>query len=216
MQADPSWPRPGRCSPAERRRPPTQARPEAAPDPGGGVHPCAAACSVLVTIHSDHPFAEPHDDSVRRVRGRIGGTVSLWTTGSERGRAGLTVTSYTVANGDPAQVLGLVDPESELADAVAETGTVVVQLLEWRHRDLAETFAGQLPAPGGPFRAAAWAATTWGPVLSDATAWMGVRLAERPRTVGWSLLLEGVVEHVEVGESSSPLLHRRGRYLTLD
>ena len=45
------------------------------------------------------------------------------------------------------------------------------------------------------------------------------------RDVGWSVLLEAVIEHVEVGEdtvdtgysgdseSSRPLFHRRGRYL---
>lgn len=171
---------------------------------------------MVVTIHSEHPFADPQDDPVRRLRGRVGGTVSLWTTGDEGSRAGLTVTSYAVANGAPAHVLGLVDPESELADAVAGTGTVVLQLLEWRHRDLAETFAGLFPSPGGPFRAAEWSPTAWGPVLADATAWAGVRLVGEPRTVGWSLLLEGAVEHVELQESTAPLLHRRGRYRTFE
>lgn len=170
---------------------------------------------MTVTIHADHPFAEPHEDPVRRFRGRVGGTVSLWTTGSGADRAGLTVTSYLVANGEPAHVLGLVDAESELAEVAAGTGTVAVQLLEWRHRDLAEVFAGQLPSPGGPFRSAEWHPTEWGPVLTDAPAWAGLRLLGEPRTAGWSLLLEGLLEHVEVGESSSPLLHRRGRYLTL-
>jgi flavin reductase (DIM6/NTAB) family NADH-FMN oxidoreductase RutF len=169
-----------------------------------------------VTIHSEHPFAEHDDDPVRRLRGRVGGTVSLWTTGSGSDRAGLTVTSYVVANGEPPHVLGLVDPESELAESAARTGTLVLQLLEWRHRDVAETFAGLLPSPGGPFRAGTWQGTDWGPVLVGASAWAGVRLSGHPRTVGWSLLLEGSVEHVEVGESQRPLLHRRGRYLTLD
>lgn len=169
-----------------------------------------------MTIHSEHPFAEPHDDALRRFRGRVGGTVSLWTSGSGTDRAGLTLTSYVVAHGEPAKVLGLVDPESELADAVREGGRVVVQLLEWRHRALAETFAGLLPSPGGPFRAGEWRETEWGPALTDAPSWLGVRLSPDPREVGWSLLLEGVVEHVEVGEAAQPLLHRRGRYLTIE
>jgi flavin reductase (DIM6/NTAB) family NADH-FMN oxidoreductase RutF len=169
-----------------------------------------------VTIHSEHPFAEHDDDPVRRLRARVGGIVSLWTTGSGAARAGLTVTSYVVANGAPAYVLGLVDPESELAETAAGTGTVVVQLLEWRHRDVAETFAGLLPSPGGPFRAGTWRETEWGPVLEDASAWAGVRLAGEPRTLGWSLVLEGVVEHVDLADSELPLLHRRGRYLPLE
>lgn len=171
---------------------------------------------TAVTIHSGHPFADPGQDPVRRFRGRIGGTVSLWTTGAGVERAGLTVTSYVVANGDPAHVLGLVDPESELAEWVGGTGRLTVQLLEWGHRALAETFAGLLPSPGGPFRAGEWKQTDWGPVVTDASGWVGVRLLGEPRELGWSMLLEGVVEHVEVRESRRPLLHRRGRYLTLD
>lgn len=169
-----------------------------------------------MTIHTEHPFSDPSDDPVRRFRGRLGGTVSLWTTGAGAERAGLTVTSYVVANGDPPHVLGLVDPESELAEAAPETGLLVVQLLEWQHRELAETFAGLFPSPGGRFRGGRWTDTEWGPVLADASAWAGVRLAGEPRPAGWSLVLEGSVEHLELREAQRPLLHRRGRYLTLD
>ena len=35
-----------------------------------------------MTIHSGHPFPTP-DDPVRRLRGRLGGTVSLWTAGDD-------------------------------------------------------------------------------------------------------------------------------------
>ncbi len=168
-----------------------------------------------MTIHTGHPFADPQQDPLRRFRGRVGGTVSLWTAGSGAERAGLTVTSYAVARGEPAHVLGLVDPDSDLAEVIARDRVAVVQLLEWQHRDLAETFAGLFPAPGGPFRAATWEQGDWGPVLEGASAWVGVRLTEDARSLGWSLLLVGAVEHVEVRESTAPLLHRRGRYLTL-
>jgi flavin reductase (DIM6/NTAB) family NADH-FMN oxidoreductase RutF len=168
-----------------------------------------------VTIHSEHPFLEPESerDPVRRMRGRLGGTVSLWTTGAGRGRAGLTVSSVMVAHGEPAHALALVDPDSDLADTVQQTGTAVVQLLQWAHRDLAEAFAGVAPAPGGPFRTGTWADTDWGPRLEGASAWAGVRITGVPRDVGWSLLLDAVIEHVEIGEETEPLVHRRGRYL---
>src|SRR3712207_309104 len=122
-----------------------------------------------MTIHATDPFADASRDPVRRFRGRLGGAVSIWTTGAGADRAGLTMSSLMVANGEPAHVLGLVDPDSDLAEAVAETGVLVVQLLEWRHRDLAEAFAGRLPAPGGAFRMAEWDETQWGPVLSSAS-----------------------------------------------
>ena len=159
-----------------------------------------------MTIHSSHPFPTP-DDAVRRLRGRVGGTVSLWTTGD----AGLTVSSFMVAAGEPARVLALLDPDSALAEAFDETGTGVVQLLSWRHRDLAEAFAGTAPAPGGPFRLASWEPTAWGPRLADAATWAGVRL-ESAAPAGWSTLVTAVLEEVVVGEDDEPLFHRRGRY----
>ena len=168
-----------------------------------------------MTIHSDHPFAGDQDDPVRRFRGRVGGTVSLWTAGVGPDRVGLPLTSFMLVHGEPARVIGALDPESALAEALADAPEVVVQLLEWRHRGLAEAFAGMLPAPGGAFRVGEWRDTEWGPVLTDASAWLGARLVGEPRPSGWSLLVEAVVEHVEVATSEQPLLHRRGRYLTL-
>jgi flavin reductase (DIM6/NTAB) family NADH-FMN oxidoreductase RutF len=166
-----------------------------------------------MTIHSEHPFAtpEPERDPVRRLRGRLGGAVTLWTSGTGRGRAGLTVSSVMVAGGEPGHVLGLVDPDSDLAVTVEDTGTAVVQLLGWPHRDLADAFAGVAPAPGGVFTLGTWAETEWGPRLEGAGSWAGVRLADQ-RPVGWSLLLDLTIEHVEIAADEAPLVHRRGRY----
>ncbi len=116
-----------------------------------------------------------------------------------------------VAHGEPARLLALVDPDSALADALAVSDKAVVQLLSWRHRDLAEAFAGTAPAPGGPFRLAALVETDWGPRLAEATTWAGVVLESR-RPVGWSDLVTVVVEELHVGEDDEPLFHRRGRY----
>jgi flavin reductase (DIM6/NTAB) family NADH-FMN oxidoreductase RutF len=168
-----------------------------------------------MTIHSGHPFLEPESerDPARRLRGRVGGAVTLWTTGSGADRTGLTVSSVLVAAGEPARVLGLVDPDSDLALAVEGSGTAVVALLQWRHRDLADAFAGVAPAPGGVFRLGTWTDSEWGPLLDGVSAWAGLRLTGPGRPVGWSVLLEGVVEHVEIGSEDEPLVHRRGRYL---
>ena len=167
-----------------------------------------------MTIHSDHPFLEPESerDPVRRLRGRLGGTVTLWTTGSGASRSGLTVSSLMLANGSPAHALALIDPDSDFADALGSSATAVVQLLEWPHRDLADAFAGIAPAPGGLFTLGSWEDTKWGPRLEGVSAWAGVRLADESRDVGWSLLVDTVIEHIEVGEESQPLVHRRGRY----
>ena len=168
-----------------------------------------------MTIHSSHPFDSPDADRdpTRRLRGRVGATVSLWTAGSGRERAGLTVSSYLVAAGDPARIVAVLHPESELLERLEETGTAVVALLDWRHRELADVFAGVMPAPGGAFRSGQWQDTAWGPHLSSLATWAGVRLdVTATRAVGWSRLVEAVIEHVELGEDAEPLVHRRGRY----
>lgn len=167
-----------------------------------------------MTIHSDHPFVEPESgrDPVRRFRGRLGGAVTLWTTGSGRGRAGLTVSSLMVAGGEPGRVLGLLDPDSDLAEALGSARRGVVHLLGWEHRDLADAFAGVAPAPGGPFRMASWAETGHGPRLEGAPAYALVTV-EDVREVGWSSLVTCTIDEAVVGDDVPPLVHRRGRYL---
>ena len=120
-----------------------------------------------MTIHAEHPFREPEPDPVRRFRGRVGGTVSLWTAGDERDRAGLTVTSFLVAGGDDPRVLALLDPDADLTERLLASARAVVQLLTWDHRDLAEVFAGTAPAPGGMFRQAEFVTTDVGPAAGD-------------------------------------------------
>jgi len=162
-----------------------------------------------VTIHSSNPFADA-PDPVRRFRGRLGGAVTLWTTGEDQARVGLTVSSVMVANGAPARVLALLDPDAAFTDAFADNGTAVVQLLHWADRDLAEAFGGTGPAPGGPFREGTWEQTSHGPALEGRSRAL-VRL-ESAEDQGWSLLVVGVVEELTVLEDLDPLEHRRGRY----
>jgi flavin reductase (DIM6/NTAB) family NADH-FMN oxidoreductase RutF len=172
-----------------------------------------------VTIHSEHPFLPPESDRdpVRRFRGRLAGAVSLWTTGdSSASRAGLTVSSLLVAPGRPAHVLALLDPDADFTDVLKAHAVAVVQLLQWEHLQLADAFAGLAPAPGGAFRLGQWAQSEWGPVLQGAMAWVGVRVVDRPPVdVGWSVLVDTVIEHAEIGPDEAPLLHRRGRYQRL-
>jgi flavin reductase (DIM6/NTAB) family NADH-FMN oxidoreductase RutF len=169
-----------------------------------------------VTIHSEHPFLEPPSsrDPVRRLRGRLGGTVTLWTTGGpEAAPAGLTISSRMIAAGDPGHALALIDPVSTFAETLAQTRTAVMHGLSWEHRVLADAFAGITPAPGGVFRMGEWTDTAWGPLLSGVDAWAGLRLVDgEMRPVGWSVLADAVIERVEISGESQPLVHRRGRY----
>ena len=164
-----------------------------------------------MTIHSEHPFLDPEPDPVRRLRARLGGAVTLWTSVDDRGRAGLTVTSVMLAAGEPARLLALLDPDSDLAETLQRSGRAVVSLLAWEHRSLADAFAGVAPAPGGAFRTGAFEDTDWGPRLVAEGSWAGVEL-ESTAQVGWSSLVTCTVEHVAIGVDDSALVHRRGRY----
>jgi len=170
-----------------------------------------------VTIHRGDPFLPPESDrsQLRRLRARLVAPVTLWAAGASGDRAGLTVASTLVADGDPGHLLGLVDPESELWGAVERTGCLVMLPLRWPDRQLADVFGGVAPAPGGAFRLARWRDTEWGPLLADATTWCGARLTSA-REVGYALLLDAVIEHVEVGPDAAPLGHYRGRYREVD
>ncbi len=186
--------------------------------PRGIVLPVTGMIGV-VTIHSDHPFMPPESDRspIRRLRGRLTAGVTLWTSTHDGRRAGLTVSSMMVADGEPGRLVALLDPDSELWSAVAGSGTFAVNWLTYDDRRLADAFAGTPPAPGGPFKLAEWNDTEWGPVLHGASSWAGCRLACEAREVGWALLVEGVTEHIELADEQSPALaHRRGRYLRID
>ena len=172
-----------------------------------------------MSIHSEHPFAAAAGERspLRRLRGRLVAPVSVWAAGSGRSRAGWTVSSFLLADGEPGEVVGLLDEDSDLADRLTagEDPTFTVNVLGWRDRQLAEAFAGLAPAPGGVFRLGSWADSDWGPVLQGTAGWLGGRLRPGPvEHAGWALLVRGTVEHVEPAEvpAEGLLAHVRGRY----
>jgi flavin reductase (DIM6/NTAB) family NADH-FMN oxidoreductase RutF len=154
--------------------------------------------------------------------------VTLWTTRDTDGRpAGLTLSSTVVIDGDPGRVLGVLDEESTLwealrgrhkqnaadTDANPDGGRFVLAPLRESDGQLADIFAGLMPSPGGPFVGRQWDQTRWGPVLAGVSGWAGCRL-DGWRPMGWGLLVEATIEHVEItDEDPVPLLHYRGRYL---
>jgi flavin reductase (DIM6/NTAB) family NADH-FMN oxidoreductase RutF len=172
--------------------------------------------NVLVTIHGEFPFPSGEANPIRRFRGRMPAPVSIWTCDRESGAVGWTVSSFLLADGSPAVLVGLLDEDSDLATALSPGGALAVSLLEWRHRALADAFAQLAPAPGGAFRQGTWTDTAWGPVLADAAGWLGARVTDDPpEHAGWALLVRAVVEHVEVAADSAVLTHVRGRYHAL-
>jgi flavin reductase (DIM6/NTAB) family NADH-FMN oxidoreductase RutF len=172
-----------------------------------------------VTIHTTDPFATPEDARapLRRLRGRMPATVTLWTAYGRDGRpAGLTVSSTVIADGEPGAVLGLLDDESELYAALLGSGRCAVSVLGDGDGQLADRFAGLLPAPGGVFSDGGWARTEYGPVRPGRHPWAGCALAST-RPVGYAVLVETTVARVELGDGDDvpALLRHRGRYETL-
>jgi flavin reductase (DIM6/NTAB) family NADH-FMN oxidoreductase RutF len=166
-----------------------------------------------VSVHYTDPFATPEGERspVRRFRGRLPSAVTLWTA---PGPAGLTVSSTLIADGDPAHVFGLLDPESDLFEALSEHGVFAVVALASGDRQLADRFAGLMPAPGGLFAGGGWRETPYGPRPDSPRSWAGCRLVGT-RPAGWAVLVEGELVDVEVADAE-PLVHYRGRYRTVD
>ena len=171
--------------------------------------------TVVFQLHSEDPFAaSPEDrDPARRFRGRLAAPVTVWTaTGGFRGRAGLTVSSLVVAEGDLAVVVGLVSEVSEFWEALEESGRFVVHVLASTQRQIAERFAGRFPGP--PFEGLGVEDTPWGPALDAAPTRASCRLRSTAE-VGYFLLVQGDVEQLTFEEPPAPpLVHYRGRYLT--
>ena len=123
------------------------------------------------------------------------------------------ISSMLVADGEPGRVLGLIDEESDLWEAIEKSETFAVTPLTPQDRQLADRFAGLMPAPGGLFAGGDWQQSDHGPVQHR--LWAGCRLAEA-RPCGWALLVEGVIETITTVDPQPPLIHYRGRYRELD
>lgn len=103
------------------------------------------------------------------------------------------------------------------------SGVFAVTLLSAQDKQLADRFAGLLPAPGGLFKQGErWADTGFGPVLATAPTWAGCRLDDA-RPFGWALLVEATIMEVTLPDPADdqaaplepPLLHHRGTYRLL-
>lgn len=167
-----------------------------------------------MSIHGEHPFLTPPElrDPVRRLRGHLPAPVTVWTTADGTRRDGWTISSVLVAEGEPAELVALVDGDCDWWDLFRDVGTATVSVLAEGQGRVADAFARVAPSPGGPFRAAEWEDAPHGPRLVGAAAWAGVRLVDpAPLHAGWGLLVRARIEAVDLAEAEA-LEHRRGRY----
>jgi 3-hydroxy-9,10-secoandrosta-1,3,5(10)-triene-9,17-dione monooxygenase reductase component len=169
-----------------------------------------------MNVHYEDPFATPAElrEPARRLRGRLPLPVTIWTAGPPDARAGLTVSSVVVAEGEPSKVLGLVGPLTVLWDAIEDTGKFVVHLLGPSDKVLADRFAGLRPSPGGLFVDLGVEDTAWGPEIVELKSRAYCRL-EQTSEPGFQKLVVGVIERIFLDETTDPLVFYRGRYRTL-
>jgi flavin reductase (DIM6/NTAB) family NADH-FMN oxidoreductase RutF len=167
-------------------------------------------------IHSENPFRpEPGDrDQARRFRGRLAAGVTIVTAGSDSERTGLTVSSLFVIEGEPGRVHLLAGPATDLWSLAAETGRFIVHICRFDHHRLAEVFAGLSPSPGGLFATVATNGSEWGPELDDLPDRLYCTFVSREEA-GWSGLIVGTVDKVEVSNLTDPLIHFRSSYRRL-
>jgi 3-hydroxy-9,10-secoandrosta-1,3,5(10)-triene-9,17-dione monooxygenase reductase component len=169
-----------------------------------------------IRIGAQYPFATPPErrDPARRLRGRLLAPVTVWTAGDPSGGAGLTVSSLLIAEGQPARLLGLIDPTSAFWEAMQETRAFVVHVLAVGDRGLAERFSEVRPPIRGQFERLDVAGSPWGPVLGGSRPRAACRLAgSAPR--GHGELVEGIIEQLDLHDWEDPLAYLHGRYRSL-
>lgn len=166
-------------------------------------------------IGSD-PFATPEADRdpARRLRGRLAAPVTVWTTTDGDGApAGLTVSSVLVVEGEPPEMLGVLGLAADLSEALHVGRRFVVHVLQADQVRLADQFAGR--HPGNPFEEQAWTPSAWGPTIDTVGIRASCTVSEQ-QPLGYGLLVRGHVDAVALGDDrAAPLVHYRGRYVTV-
>ncbi len=161
------------------------------------------------------PFSTPvaARDPVRRLRGRLASPVTVWTAFAPDGASvGLTVSSVLVAEGEPPELLGLLDPLSAFCEAVGVGGRFLVHVLTADQARTAERFA--LRFPGDAFEGEAPVPTPWGPALPGVATRAACTLRSST-DVGYARLGRAGIDEIALDERSvRPLVYYRGTYLT--
>jgi 3-hydroxy-9,10-secoandrosta-1,3,5(10)-triene-9,17-dione monooxygenase reductase component len=98
------------------------------------------------------------------------------------------VSSVLAAEGQPARLLGLLDPTSACWEAMQTTGGFVVHVLAVGDRALAERFSELRPPIRGPFERLEVAASPWGRCSGGAARERPAAWPDRRRlaTPSWS------------------------------
>lgn len=168
-------------------------------------------------IHGDNPFVDAPDqrDPIRRFRGRLTAPVTIVTSAAGSDMAGLTVSSLNVLEGEPGVVQMVVGPTTDFWDVVARSGKFVVHICRSDDRALAEVFAGLRPSPGGVFAGLDVTETEFGPVIEILGDRAHCTFTSQFET-GFSGVVNGDIDHIDIGDLVEPLVYFRGTYRGLE
>lgn len=142
--------------------------------------------------------------------------VSVVTTDGPGGRCGVTVSSLCTASADPPQVLVCVHLGGPTAAALRTNKCFAVNILDSRHRHVADSFAGRIDRwREDRFACDTWASLVTGaPVLADGLLVMDCELTQE-LIVSTHAVFVGTVVGLQSREGA-PLLYSDQAYRTLE
>ena len=142
--------------------------------------------------------------------------VSVVTTDGPGGRFGVTVSSLCTASADPPQVLVCVHLGGPTAVALRTNKCFAVNILDSRHRHVADSFAGRIERwRNDRFACDAWTEISTGaPILTDGLLVMDCSLTQE-LVVSTHAVFVGTVVGLQSREGA-PLLYSDQSYRTLE
>jgi 3-hydroxy-9,10-secoandrosta-1,3,5(10)-triene-9,17-dione monooxygenase reductase component len=170
---------------------------------------------MTMTLRQIPTEAEELATFKRAMRHLIGG-VSVITAGSGETRTGLTVTSAVSLSLDPPTMLVCVNRDASAWPVIQRERHCCVNILGWRHQDLAERFAGRGGVNGAArYEGARWrqfATGAWG--LEDALAVIDCAVEEIIERHSHGIII-AAVKWVHLGGGDEALVYGHGSYRAL-
>ncbi len=141
------------------------------------------------------------------------GAVSIVTAGSEGARRGLTVTAVCSLSAEPPCLIACINRSAEAHPVIQETGRFAINILNEKHADLAELFAGRGGIKGAiRFDSGRWSSVeTEAPVLADAAAWFDC-MVDRAISAATHTIFIGLVARSSFSPAANPLLYLGGAF----
>ncbi|HEY1864833.1 MAG TPA: flavin reductase family protein [Roseiarcus sp.] len=173
---------------------------------------------MTVTVRHVPPLA-PEVGTFKHAMRRLVGGVSVITAGTGESRTGLTVTSAHSLSIDPPMMLVCVNRDASAWPVIRREGRFCVNVLDARHRHIADRFTGRDGVKGvDRYEGARWRRFSAGALgLEDALAVIDCPVEELLERHSHGIII-GAVQSIHIGAGREALVygHRRYRSLSLD